>query len=300
MEYTIPKEDFNGNINEVVLGTGDRSLTIGGNASYPFHFFEGSLPHAPGFAMEVYDLEPTDWPAGAMESFADVAANPAKWAKKCVNAFGAEAICLQLISTDPNKEDTSPEVAASLVQEITETVEVPIIVYGTGNEKKDAQVLMEIAEKSSGSNLFLGPVVERNLDEIAKSAADFGHGVILQTPLEIGPARDMNLKLQKILSQQRIMYDPVSMAVGYGIEFTFTVMQRVQQGAILVNDANLQMPFFANIGKECWATQEARKSKEQGIVLEAVSGMALLLAGAGMLVLRHPESYHILKEVTGR
>lgn len=300
MEHTIPKEIFNGNINEVVLGVGDRSLTIGGDASYPFHLFEGSLPHVPGFAMEVYDLGPTDWPAGAMEPFADVAASPAKWAQKCVDTFAAKAICLQLTGTDPNKEDTSPEVAASLVKDITETVDVPIIVYGTGNEKKDAQVLTLIAKKCSGSNLFLGPVVERNLDEIAKSAADFGHGVILQTPLEIGPARELNIKLKKTLSPQRIMYDPISMPVGYGIEFTFTVMQRFQQGSILVNDVNLQMPLLANIGKECWATQEARNSKEQGIILEAVSGMALLLAGANMLVLRHPESYHILKEVTER
>jgi len=299
MEQTIPKEVFNGSINEVVLGVGERSITIGGDASYPFHFFEGSLPHLPGFAMEVYDLEPTDWPAGAMASFADVAGDPVKWARKCVDTFGAEAICLQLESTDPNKEDTSPEIAASLVKEITETVDVPIIVYGTGNEKKDARVLTKVAGSAGGSNLFLGPVVERNLDEIAQSAVEFGHGLIVQTPLEIAPAREMNIKLKKTLSPERIMYDPMSMGVGYGIEFVFTVMQRFQQGSILVNDVNLQMPLLANIAKECWGTQESRNSEEQGIMLEAVSGMALMTAGANMLILRHPETYHLLKEISG-
>jgi acetyl-CoA decarbonylase/synthase complex subunit delta len=90
------------------------------------------------------------------------------------------------------------------------------------------------------------------------------------------------------------------MAVGYGIEFTFTTMERIRQGAILVNDVSLQMPLFANIGKECWISREARKSKEQGIIMEAISGVALLLAGANVLVLRHPESYHLLKAVTER
>jgi acetyl-CoA decarbonylase/synthase complex subunit delta len=300
MDYVIPKQTFNGRVNEVILGVGERSLAVGGDASYPFHFFEGSIPNRPRFALEVLDLCPTDWADGAMEPFADVSDSPVKWAKKCVDSYGAEAICLQLPSIDPDKENRSPREVASVVKDVVAEVDVPIIVYGTGNEKKDAQVLEQVAKECSKSNLFLGPVQEKNLSEIAKSAAEFGHGVIIQTPLEINPAREMNIKLKEFLSPERIIYDPFSMAVGYGIEFTFTIMERVRQGAILVNDVNVQMPLFANIGKECWISREARKSREQGIIMEAISGMALLLAGANILVLRHPESYHLLKAITER
>lgn len=297
MTVQIPMETFNGRLNEVVLGTGDRALTIGGDASYPFHFFEGSLPHIPRIAMEVYDQEPTDWPEGVVEPFSDVLSSPVKWARKCAQVYGAKAIFLKLGSTDPAKEDRSPQEAARLVMEVTEAVNIPIIVYGTGRKKKDALVLTEVAKACAGKNLFLGPVFEENYQEIAKAASEFGHGVILQTAVEIGPAKELNVKLSKFLSQGRIMFDPTSMALGYGMEYTYSLIEQVRQGALFVNDANLQMPFFANLGTECWSNNESKTSKEQGIMWEAISGMTLLLAGANLVVVRHPESYQLLEGI---
>ncbi len=205
-----------------------------------------------------------------------------------------------MASTDPDKQNSTPEAAANQVGEVISSVEVPVIVYGTGNERKDAEVFHRVSRECSGANLFFGPVLQNNMDAISKSVAEFGHGLIIQTPLEINPAREINMKVREILPPERIMYDPFSMGVGYGIEFTFTTMQRGQQGALLVNDENLQMPLFAYVGKETWTTKEARKSNEQGIIMEVVSSMALLLAGANVVVSRHPESFQLLRSIVER
>lgn len=295
MEYTIPKENYDGRLNEVALGAGDKAMTIGGDDAYPFHFFEGRLPRLPRFALEVYDLEPDDWPEAAMEPYADVAADPAKWASKCVNEYGAEALALHLVSTDPVHHDSSPEAAAATARAVTEAVDVPLIVYGTGKEKKDAEVMGVVAEVCAGKNLFLGPVLPKNIEEMATAAKTHDHGVVLKTPLEHGVAREVNIRLKEFLPSDRILCDPTSMAVGYGIEFSFSVMQRFQQAAMLVNDVNMQMPLVSFIGKECWSVQESRQSREQGMAWEAVSAMTLLLAGANLVILRHPETHRILK-----
>jgi acetyl-CoA decarbonylase/synthase complex subunit delta len=232
-----------------------------------------------------------------MEPYADVASDPAKWAAKCVNDYGAEALAVHLVSTDPVHHDQSPEKAAATVKAVGEAVDVPLIIYGTGNEKKDAEVMGAVAEACSGKNLFLGPVLQKNIEEMAEAAKEHGHGVVIKTPLEHGLAREINIRLKDFLPSDRILCDPTSMPAGYGIEFSFSVMQRFQQAAMLVNDVNMQMPLVSFIGKECWSVGESRASKEQGIAWEAVSASTLLLAGANLVVLRHPETHRVLKKV---
>jgi acetyl-CoA decarbonylase/synthase, CODH/ACS complex subunit delta len=292
MNFTIPKEAYDGRLNEVVLGTGSKTLTIGGDDAYPFHFFEGELPHPPVFALEVYDLAPEDWPAAIFEPFADVAGDPIGWAKKCVEPYGAEVLTLHLVNPDATTDQS-----ADLVKAVSESVDVPLIIYGAGNEKKDASVMAKVAEVCSGKNLFLGPVQSKNIEEMAKAAKAHGHGLIVKTPLEHGLAREVNIRLKEFLPANRILCDPTSMAVGYGIEFSFTVLQRFQQAALLVNDSNMQMPLISFIGKECWSVAEARQSRDQGLAWEAVSAMALVLAGANLVVLRHPETHQLLKNL---
>jgi acetyl-CoA decarbonylase/synthase, CODH/ACS complex subunit delta len=300
MEFTIPKETYDGRLNEVTLGTGAKALIIGGDEAYPFHFFEGKLPNPPGLALEIYDQNPTDWPEAVFEPFADVVHDPTEWAGKCVARYGAEALAVHLVSTDPVNTNRSPEEAAAMVKALTETVDVPLIVYGTGNEKKDGAVMTAVAAVCAGKNLFLGPVQPKNIEEMARAAQTHGHGLIVKTPLEHGLAREVNIRLREYLPADRILCDPTSMAVGYGIEFSFTVLQRFQQAGLLVNDVNMQMPQIAFIGRECWSVSEARQSREQGLAWEALSSMALLMAGTSLLVLRHPETHQLVKNLLRR
>jgi len=101
MALEIPKVSYSGKIREIVLGKGDKAITVGGGTSYPFYLFEGQMPLKPRIAMEVYDSPPEDWAPKALEPFADVVSDPAAWARKCVDTYGAEMIALQLSVQTP-------------------------------------------------------------------------------------------------------------------------------------------------------------------------------------------------------
>jgi acetyl-CoA decarbonylase/synthase complex subunit delta len=92
MAVEIPKTAYTGKIKEVTLGVGPRAVTVGGETSYPFYLFEGKMPHQPKIAMEVWDIQPEDWPEAALEPFGGVINDPIEWAKKCINEYKAEMI----------------------------------------------------------------------------------------------------------------------------------------------------------------------------------------------------------------
>lgn len=297
MIYHPPIEVYAGRVREVVLGRGNKALKIGGENILPLHFFDGPVANPPRFALEVYDVEPADWPDWLLEPFGEVVSDPVNWARKCVNDFGAEAICLQLESTDPAGEAVSAEQAAALVKKVNDALDVPLIVYGTGDEKADVRVLSKVAEVCDGENLLLGPLLKENYEEIGKVALEHGHSVIAQSPVDINLMKELNIKLCKSFPANKIVIDPVSSGLGYGMEYSFTIIERAKQLAVIFKDGMMQMPIIANLGGECWKTKEAKASREQGILWEAITATSLLLAGANILVLRHPESYKLVKEI---
>ena len=147
MEYRAPVESYSGQVREVTLGKGAKALKIGGENILPFHSFDvGTSPNSPKFALEVHDMKPKDWPEWAIEPFADVISDPVGWAKKCIS-MGADAVFLKLLSTDPTEKDTSPEEAAALVKKVAHAINVPLIVWGSEDDKKDALVLAKVAFK---------------------------------------------------------------------------------------------------------------------------------------------------------
>ena len=295
MQFRAPVESYSGRVREVGIGKGRKSLKIGGENILPLHFFdEGSLPNPPRLALEVYDMEPTDWAEWALEPYTDVVSDPVKWAGKCV-AYGADCICLQLVSTDPAVKDTSPEEAAQLTKKVANAVSVPFIVYGSGDEKKDAQVLPKVAEICDGENLLIGPAVKENYEVVGKAVLEHGHSLIAQTPLDINLMKELNIKLCKFSPPERIVIDPLSSALGYGMEYSFTLMERAKQAGVIFKDGMTQMPIIANLAGECWKTREARESEEQGILWEGITALSLLLAGANILVLRHPETLKLIR-----
>jgi len=297
VEFKAPVESYSGNVREVTLGRGAKALKIGGENALPFHSFdEGSVPNPPRFALEVLDTEPEGWPESVLGLYKDVVSDPVKWAKKCLT-YGADMICLRLLSTDPAGKDASPEAAAAMAKKVAEAITVPLIVYGSGDEKKDAVVLPKVAEACSGENLLLGPAVKENYEEIAKAAQQHGHAIIAQSPLDINLMKELNIKLCKTFPPDRIMIDPLSSALGYGMEYSFTIMERTKQTGVIFKDGMTQMPIIADLANECWKTKEAKANKVQGMLWEAITAVSLLLAGANIVVVRHPETLKQVKEL---
>ncbi len=301
MALDIPKVAYSGSIKEVKLGDGPKAVTVGGEESYPFHLFEGEMPNPPKIAMEVYDAPPEEWPAAALEPFEGVTDDPAAWAKRCVDDYGAELVCLQLASTDPNGLDRSAEEAVEVVKKVADAVDVPLIVWGVNNEDKDAEVLRLVAETCEGKSLILGPVIEGNYRQIGAAAIAYKHTVASSTPIDINLCKQLNILLGDLgVPDEQIIVDPTTGGLGYGLEYSYSVMERNRMAALTQQDESLQFPMICNLGKEVWKVREVKipesedpklgDAKKRGIMMEAVTAMSLLLAGADVLVMRHPES----------
>jgi len=296
MTFKAPVESYKGKVAEVTIGKGKRAVTIGGENVLALNqaFDEGAFPHPPKIALEVWDMEPQNWAPWVLEPYKDVAADPAAWAKRCED-LGADFVFFYLISADPNEKDTSPEQTAELVKRVYEAVSIPMIVYTTGNENKDPAVLAKVAEALSGENLLLGPVIKENFEPIANAAKEHGHCVVSQAPVDINLQKELNVKLSRILSGDRIVLDPLASALGYGIEYCFSVMERTKHVGIQFQDAMMQMPVIANFGGEVWKNKEPKEREELGIAWEEVTAINYLLAGANIMVMRHPEVFKIVK-----
>jgi acetyl-CoA decarbonylase/synthase complex subunit delta len=299
MEYKAPIESYSGVVREETIGKGDKALNIGGENVLPLHFFdEGSLPNPPKFALEILDMKPEDWPDYLVEPFGDAVSDPVRWAKKC-EEFGVDAVSLYLMSTDPAEKDSPADEAAALSKRVAEAINIPLLIYGSGDDKKDSEVLPKVCEACDGMNLLIGPVIKEDYEVVGKAILEHGHKAWAESPLDINLLKELNVKLCHFLPPDRIVIDPESTAVGYGMEYSFSLMERVKQLGVIVKDSMTQMPMIANLGKECWKTKQAREGKEQGLLWEGMTALSLLLAGANILVLRHPESIELVKETIG-
>ena len=262
MAFEIPKVTYTGKIKTVKLGKGPKAVNVGGETAYPFHLFEGEMPHAPRIAMEVYDVPPEEWPEAALEPFKDVANDPVAWAKKCVQSYGAEMIALQLVSTDPNGLNRSADEAAQTAKKVAAAVDVPVIVWGSGNVEKDADVLRKVAETCDGMNLIIGPVAEGNYKQVGAGAIGYKHTAIASTPIDINLAKQLNILMGNLgVPDEQIIVDPTTGGLGYGIEYTYSVMERDRMAALTQQDERLQFPILCNMAKEVWKTKEAKTTR---------------------------------------
>ncbi|MEE8418572.1 MAG: acetyl-CoA decarbonylase/synthase complex subunit delta [Dehalococcoidales bacterium] len=308
MEVDIPRTAYSGKVKEVTLGKGSKAVTVGQETSYPFHLFEGQMPNLPKIAMEVWDCPPDDWPEAALEPFAGVTDDPVAWAKKCVDDYGAEMICLQMISTDPNGIDRAPEEAAAIVKKVADAIDVPLIVWGTASHDKDTEVLRLAAELCQDKSLILGPVEEGDHKKIGAAALAYHHTVIASSPIDINLAKQLNILLGNLgVTDESILIDPTVSSIGYGIEYCYSVMERIRMAGLTQQDDKLQSPIICNISKEVWKTKEAKlptaedpklgDTGKRGILMEAMSATTLLLAGADILIMRHPDAIKLVREM---
>jgi len=308
MTFEFPSIEYSGRIKEVTLGKGDKAVTVGGEKAYPFHLFEGEMPRKPRIAMEVYDCPPEEWAPAALEPFEGVTDDPVAWAKKCIDDYGAEMICLQLVSTDPNGLDRSPEEAAGVVKRLADAVSVPLIVWGTANHEKDTEVLKKACEVCQDRKLIVGPLEEGDYKKIAAAALGYGHTVIASSPIDINLAKQLNILLGNLgVPESQTIIDPTVSCIGYGIEYCYSVMERITMAALTQQDEKLQLPIICNIAKEVWKAKEAKiptaeepklgDAAKRGIMMEAMSAMTLLLAGGDILVMRHPEAIKLVQQM---
>jgi acetyl-CoA decarbonylase/synthase, CODH/ACS complex subunit delta len=301
MAFQKPTISYTGKIREVTLGSGASAVTVGGEACYPFHTFEGPMPHAPKIAFEVWDYAPEDWPEWAVEPYRDVIADPAAWARKSVTDYHAEMIALLLKSADPNGMNRDVEEVVATVKAVSDAVSVPLLVWGCANDEKDALMLRRVAEVCEGRNVAIGPVTDKNYKQIGAMAIGYNQVVIASTPIDVNLAKQLNILLGNLgMPDDRILMDPTTGGLGYGLEYSYSVMERDRMAALTQEDVKLQTPIICNLANEVWKTKEAKTktednpklgdAKKRAVLMESVAAMTLSMAGADILIMRHPEA----------
>ncbi|NOR15855.1 MAG: acetyl-CoA decarbonylase/synthase complex subunit delta [Candidatus Aminicenantes bacterium] len=312
MAFEIPKETNTGSIAEITLGatseqggTRSHTLALGGSSSLPFHFFEGEQPHPPLVAMEVFDTVPAKYPEPLLEYYRDVIENPGEMAKKCVEEFGAELISVRLEGTHPEKGNKSVDEAVETVKQILASVSVPLIITGHGHFEKNNEVMKKVCEVTAGENCLINYVETDNYRTIAAACIAYGHSLVAQSPIDVNLAKQLNILLTDMnFPADKIVTDPLTGALGYGLEYTYSIMERIRTDG-LAGDKMLAFPMLVNPGYESFKVKEARAPQEdypdwgdvaqRGIYWETATAVSLLVAGAELLILYHPQSVETVK-----
>ena len=293
------KEPCSGQIQAVKIGDGDKAVVVGGETTLPFYTFEGDMGNPPRTAFEVLDSEPEEWPEVLTKYFSDVLGDPAAWAKKCVEEYGAKAVCLSLVSTDPNGANVSSADAAQVAKKVADAVDVPLILWGCGNAEKDTETLREVSGLLGNRNVCIGPLTDANYRTLGATAMAFGYPVVASTPIDVNLAKQLNILLENLgVHLDHILMDPSIGAVGYGLEYTYSVMERIRLAALTQQDDKLSCPFIVNLGREVWKAKESKlptspelgDQERRAVLMEAITASTLLLAGGELMIMRHPKS----------
>ena len=311
MPIEIPKDKWPGEVRAVTIGateadggTRTSTVTVGGDKSLPFMHFEAEVPHKPVIALEIKDVKPDDWSQLLLDKWGEAMDAPGAWAK-AAEAAGADMLQLSLSLTDADGNPNTPEKAVTAVKSILASSGLPLAVFGPGQAEVDNELLVPIAEATKGERLLLGICEDKNYRTIVASALANDHLVTARAPMDVNLSKQLNILITDMgLPLERIVMDPTTGALGYGIEYGYSVMERLRLAA-LQGDAMTQLPMLVTPGFEAWKTKEAKVGDdvpaewgdwlERSINWETLTAVSLLESGANILVLRHPESVRRVK-----
>jgi len=310
--FPVNKEVCENEIWEVKLGatkeeggTRAKTYTVGGHNCMPFQLFEGKMPNRPLLAMEVFDEVSDKYPEILREVYGDLVNDPAAMAAACVEKYGADMISVRLDATHPEKGNRSPQQSVDLVGEVLKAVDVPLIVTGTSHFDSNNEVFKAIAQSFEGENLLLNWVEQDNYRTIAGAAMAYGHSLVSQAPIDVNISKQMAILLTNMgLPQNRIIMDPLSSSIGYGVEYTYSVMERIRLTG-LGGDQMLCAPMIVTAGFESAKCKEFKAPeadyplwgdvKKRSAMWELTTAMTLLQAGGDILVMYHPEAAKVAK-----
>ena len=303
-------ESFTGSVNRVTLGatkenggTRTSTVTVGGASNVVYGGSSTDAGKKPVIAMDVLDARPEDWTETLSESYKEVLDSPGDWAKKCVEEFGADLICVKFDGIHPDKADKDASSAAKVTKEVLSAVGVPLILWGCGNNEKDNEVMPKVSQAAKGENCLLGTVEEDNYKSLTAIALADGHHLITKAPLDINIAKQVNILVSDMgFALEKIVTFQATGALGYGIEYAYSIQER-QRLAALAGDKMMAMPVICDVGYESWRVKEAKLAdmtewgdvKDRGPMWEATTAICLLQAGADIIRMRHPRAVATVK-----
>lgn len=303
-------DSFSGTINRLTLGatkdqggTRTSTVTVGGAKNVVYGGAPEEAGAKPVIAMDVLDSRPEDWPDVLAEPYKDVMGSPGDWARKCVDDFGADLICVKFDGIHPDKGDKDAEHAVKVTQEVLQAVGVPVILWGCGQDEKDNEVMPKVSEAAKGENVLLGTVTEDNYKALTAIALADKHNLITEAPLDINIGKQVNILASDMgFPLERIVMFQDTGGLGYGMEYSYSIQER-QRLAALGGDKMMAMPVICDVGYESWRSKEAKQddipewgpAEKRGPMWESTTAVCLLQAGVDIIRMRHPKAVSIVK-----
>ena len=307
MSFAPKTQPFSGKINTVTLGTGDNAVTLGGLNVLPFYTFDAPIENAPKIGVEISDAA-SSWDVPGIVDFYAGCTTMADYAKKAETMDGADFICLNFESADPNGANRSTADCVADAKAVAEVVTKPIVIMGCKHLEKDAELFSAIAEALSGKNVLFMSAKNENYKTVGASVAlANGQKVGAETADDINLAKQLNIMLKGLnVPAESIVMNIGTAAVGYGYEYVASTLDRVRAAALAQSDADLQMPIIAPVSTDTWGVKESTASEEdepawgcreeRGIGMEVSTAAANLTGGADAVIMRHPAAVATIKK----
>jgi len=313
MTVEIPIEKWAAKVREVTLGataaqggTRTRTVTVGGEGTLPFLPHEGGLPNTPALALEVRDRKPDDWSPLLYQAWGEAMDDPGDWAR-AAEAAGADLIYLVFSPTMTDGKPNTGENARAVVRKVLGATGLPLAVVGPGQADLDNELIVPAAEEAKGERVLLGICEDKNYRTIVATALANDHLVQSKTPMDVNLSKQLVILIHDMgLPLERIIMDPTTGALGYGIEYGYSVMERLRLAA-LQGDTMTQQPMLSNPGEEAWKVKESKVGEgvpaawgdweRRALAWESITATTLLLSGADILVMRHPETLKRIRSV---
>ena len=301
MPFNQKPQKFNAKINAVTIGSGDKTVTIGGDCTFPFYSFDAESENCPKIGVEISDMG-LEGVSEGIKAYYEGATTMADIAKKAAAMEGADFVALILEGGDPNGVNKSIDELIAVVKEVADAVDCPLVVEGCKNVEKDAELLPKVAEALQGRNALILSEKEENYKAIG-AAAGLAYNQIVgaESAVDINLAKQLNVVTTQLgVDAKKIVMNIGSAAVGYGYEYVVSTMDRIKGAALGQNDNMLQMPIITPVSSETWGVKESVATEEdmpewgsedeRGINMEVMTAAADLAAGSDAVILRHPQS----------
>ena len=302
MPFNQKPQKFNAKINSVTIGSGEKTVTFGGDSTFPFYTFDAPSENTAKIGVEISDMGLENIVSEGIKAYYDGASTIGEMAKKAAAMEGADFVCLRLEGGDPNGENKSVEELIAIVKEVAEAVTCPLVVEGCKNVEKDSELLPKVAEALQGKNALVLSAREENYKAVGAAAGlAYNQKVGAESAVDINLAKQLNVVMTQLgVKAQDIVMNVGSAAVGYGFEYVVSTMDRIKGAALSQNDNMLQMPIITTVADESWSVKEAMASEEdmpewgaledRGISMEVQTAAAVLAAGSDAVILKHPQS----------
>jgi acetyl-CoA decarbonylase/synthase complex subunit delta len=304
--------NFPGKIQTIeFIRSNGKKVTIGGETVPPFYNFLGlekRNPHPPLVTYDVFDMgDKMMLPKPIKEEYGDVLGNPAQWAKFAVDKFGAECITFHSLGIDPGTLDWPVSKSKQLFEEILQAVDVPVIIGCSGNKKKDVEMFTLLAEVAESDVLMLSAADKATWEEVIPLAVKYDHNCLLWTSLDMNNQIKMNKDAIELgLPKNRIVMDPTCATLGYGMEYSFSIYQRMRIAGLL-GEEDLAYPISGGT-TNAWGAREAWMSEKQvpewgkreyrGPIWEIINALSLSLVGLDLAMMFHPVAASYMKKIT--